>query len=119
MAAIDSGTSLIVGPAELIDPLIAGITVNQDCSGKESLPNITFTLDDIDYELSWEDYVVQVEQRGKTQCLMGIMSQAGLPKSFHYVIVGDVFFRRYSPHFNGNDNTVTFFTEEATAEMLQ
>jgi len=58
MAAIDSGTSLIVGPAELIDPLIEGITVNQDCSGKESLPNITFTLDDTDYELSWEDYVV-------------------------------------------------------------
>lgn len=31
-AAIDSGTSLIVGPAAIIDPLIKGIDVAQDCS---------------------------------------------------------------------------------------
>ena len=55
---IDSGTSLIIGPKSLIDPLIQGITVNQDCSGIDSLPDITFTIDNIDYDLSPKDYVV-------------------------------------------------------------
>jgi hypothetical protein len=36
-AAIDSGTSLIVGGAEIIDPLVAGIVVEQDCSNINSL----------------------------------------------------------------------------------
>jgi cathepsin D len=57
-AVIDSGTSLIIGPKSLIDPLIQGITVNQDCSGIDSLPDITFTIDNIDYDLSPKDYVV-------------------------------------------------------------
>merc|ERR1719482_2049373 len=52
MAAIDSGTSLIVGPKAIIDPLIEGITVNQDCSGVDDLPDITFTMDGHPYELS-------------------------------------------------------------------
>merc|ERR1712072_1423976 len=52
MAAIDSGTSLIMGPKAIIDPLVEGITVNQDCSGVDDLPNITFTMDGHAYELA-------------------------------------------------------------------
>merc|ERR1719410_3015579 len=51
-AAIDSGTSLIMGPNTVIQPLIEGITVNKDCSGKDDLPNITFTFDSTDYVLT-------------------------------------------------------------------
>jgi len=114
MGAIDSGTSLIVGSKEVIDPLVEGITVAQDCSNVKDLPDITFTFDNIAYPLSADDYVVKVSQFGQTQCLMGIMSTA-VPAGFHYIIVGDVFFRRYSPYFNGNDNSVSFFTENETA----
>ena len=60
-AVIDSGTSVIVGPKTIIDPLIAGITVNDDCSGVESLPNLTWTIDGIDYVLTPNDYVLSVE----------------------------------------------------------
>jgi cathepsin D len=116
MAAIDSGTSLIMGPNSIINPLIEGITVEQDCTGVESLPDISFTFDDHTYNLTSGDYVLQVEQFGNTQCVMGIMGQE-LPDSFKYVIVGDVFMRKYPTHFNGNDNTVTFFSEES--EFLQ
>lgn len=73
-AAIDSGTSLIVGPKAIIDPLIEGITVAQDCSGVDDLPEITFVMDGQAYPLGPEDYVIQVSQFGNTQCLMGIMS---------------------------------------------
>jgi hypothetical protein len=57
-AVIDSGTSVIVGPSKLIDELSEGITVKRTCKGIEELPDITFTIDNIDYVLTWEDYVV-------------------------------------------------------------
>jgi len=49
---------------------------------------------------------------------MGIMGTP-TPAGFDYMIVGDVFMRRYPPFFNANDNTVTFFEESATTEFLQ
>merc|ERR1719230_854957 len=66
MAAIDSGTSLIMGPNTLIAPLIDGLTVNQDCSGVEDLGDITFTFDGVDYVLTQNEYVLRIEQRGQT-----------------------------------------------------
>ena len=105
-AAIDSGTSLIMGPNSILAPLIEGIEVAQDCTGIESLPDIIFTFDGIDYTLTYEDYVLQ-EQDGK-QCIMGIMG-ADLPEDFKYVIVGDVFMRAYPTKFDRDNKTVTFY----------
>lgn len=110
-AAIDSGTSLIVGSSDIIDPIIKGIEVNQRCEGIDLLPDITFTIDDEDYVLTQEDYIVKVTQGGQTQCLMGIMSMA-VPDGFDYMIVGDVFMRPYAAHFNKNDDTVSFYTKD-------
>lgn len=109
-AAIDSGTSLIIGSEDLINPIIDGIEVNQMCEGIETLPDITFTLDDEDYTLTYKDYVVQIDQGGESQCLMGIMAME-VPADFDYIIVGDVFMRPYATHFNLNDNTVSFYTK--------
>jgi hypothetical protein len=108
-AAIDSGTSLIIGSSNLINPLIEGIVVDQMCAGIDSLPDITFRFDETDYVLKAADYVVQVTEFGTTQCLMGIMAM-DLPEGFNYFIVGDVFMRPYATHFNRNDNTVSFYT---------
>jgi len=107
-AAIDSGTSLIMGPNTLFAPLLEGITVNEDCSGVEDLPDITFTFDDVEYVLTSDDYVLRETIGKQTQCIMGIMG-ADLPEDFKYVIVGDVFMRPYPTHFNKNDSTVTFY----------
>jgi len=57
-AAIDSGTSLIIGSSEVIDPIVAGIEVDQACEGIDLLPDITFKIDDEEYVLTQEDYVV-------------------------------------------------------------
>ena len=58
MGVIDSGTSLIAGPKAIVDPLIEGITVAQDCSGQDSLPDLTFTIDSTDYVLKPKDYIL-------------------------------------------------------------
>ena len=102
-AVIDSGTSLLVGPKEIVDPLIQGIAVSGDCSNLDTLPDITFTIDTTDYVLKGHDYVLQIQG----QCLLGIQSMA-FPAGFNYFILGDVFMRKYPSYFNLNDNTVAF-----------
>jgi len=57
-AVIDSGTSLLVGPREVVDPLIQGIAVDADCSNISSLPDLTFTIDTQEYVLAPSDYVL-------------------------------------------------------------
>ena len=115
---IDSGTSLIAGPAAIVDPLIAGIEVPKDCSGKDALPNLTFKLDDTEYILTPDDYVLAVTELGQTQCLLGIQSIPNTPEGFNYLIMGDVFMRPYPTFFDKDNNEVTFFTEKAE-EYLQ
>ena len=107
-AAIDSGTSLIMGPNTLFAPLLDGIVVAQDCSGLADLPDITLTFDSIDYVLTADDYVLKETILSQTQCIMGIMG-ADLPADFKYVIVGDVFMRKFPTKFNKDDSTVTFY----------
>ena len=114
MAVIDSGTSLIVGSKDLVGPLIEGITVNQDCSGIDQLPNLSFTIDDTEYPLTPADYVLQVTQGKQTQCLLGVQAMA-VPAGFNYLILGDVFMRRYPSYFSLNDDTVSFLVEKTIA----
>lgn len=104
---IDSGTSLLVGPKEIVDQLIDGITVKQDCSGLDTLPTISFTIDTQTYPLTPTDYVLKVSELGQTECLLGIQSMA-FPAGFDYFIIGDVFLRKYPALFSLDDNTVAF-----------
>lgn len=38
--------------------------MNDNCSGVESLPDITFVMDGVHYDLSAEEYVMSVENDG-------------------------------------------------------
>ena len=60
MAVINSRTSPIIGPKEIIDPLIAGITIEEDCFNYYDNPNITFTFDGTAYVLTPDDYVIKL-----------------------------------------------------------
>lgn len=106
---IDSGTSILVGPKEIVDPFIEGITVSPDCSGIDQLPELSFTLDGTKYPLSPSDYVLKVESplTKKSECILAVQSMA-FPEGFNYFIIGDTFMRKYPTLFNPNDNTVSF-----------
>lgn len=106
-AVIDSGTSVLVGPKSIVDPLIAGIVVNDDCSGVEDLPNLTWTIDGIDYVMTPNDYVLSVTQDGQTECVLGVMGQ-DFPATFKYFILGDSFMRKYYSYFDKKNNRVGF-----------
>ena len=106
-AVIDSGTSIIMGPEELVNQLIDGIDVKATCRGIEDLPDITFTLDGRDYVLTYNDYVLKVTEMGITECVMAIMGSA-FPSYFNYFILGDNFMRKYYSFFDKENNRVGF-----------
>lgn len=106
-AVIDSGTSVIVGSKTLVDPLIAGITVNEDCSGLDLLPNLTWTIDGLDYVMTPHDYVLSVTDGTDTQCVMGVIA-GDFPANFNYFILGDSFMRKFYSYFDKKNNRVGF-----------
>lgn len=105
---IDSGTSAIIGPADMIAKFVEGISVHSDCANLSELPDLIFTIDDIEYVLEPQDYVIKVTLLGTSQCVIGIMP-AQLPPGFNYVILGDVFMRRYYTHFDKSNDRVGFY----------
>ena len=107
-AVIDSGTSAIIGPADLISKFIEGISVRSNCENLNDLPDLIFTIEETEYVLEPQDYVLKVTLLGATQCLIGIMP-AQLPPDFNYFILGDVFMRKYYTHFDKTNDRVGFY----------
>lgn len=65
---VDSGTSVLVGPSEIVKEITKNIPTQPDCSTISSLPDITFTIGSDDYVVEPTDYILQVQG----QCVLGI-----------------------------------------------
>lgn len=104
---IDSGTSLIVGPASIIDEvrILIGV-VKSDCSNLSSLPNVIFTFSGKQFVLTANDYVLQIPNGNKTACKEGFASM-DLPWT-DTIIVGDTFMKAYYTEFDQTNNRVGF-----------
>lgn len=106
-AVIDSGTSITIGPSDLIDELLDGISIPLTCKGIEDLPDLTFTFNGVDYVLTYEDYVLKVTSGGVTECEAAIQGTNFGPL-FKYMIFGDNFMRRFNTFFDKKNNQVGF-----------
>lgn len=105
-AVMDTGTSIIEGPKDLVDKLMEGIVVHRMCRDIELLPDITITIGGIAYILTYMDYVLQVDAGdGVMECISGIAGQV-FPPTFKYMIFGDSFMRKYYTYFDKNLNRV-------------
>lgn len=102
-AAIDSGTSLIAGPAEDIALILRSTRVNPDCSDVDSKPNVEVTMNGKKFVLTPKDYVVNMQG----QCIAGFLPLAGVEK-WKLWILGDVFMRKYFSIFDRGNNRVGF-----------
>ena len=81
--------------------------MNPDCSNVSTLPDITFIIDETEYSLTADDYVLKITEAGQTECVIGVMGQL-FPDTFKYFILGDTFMRKYYSYFDKNNNRVGF-----------
>ncbi len=107
-AAVDTGTSLIAGPAEIIGPLIDKIRVDPGCTNIDQLPPVSFTLNGVAYNLTPKQYVIKVTAFGQSQCVSGFMPIQLPPRLGKLWILGDVFISSYYTVFDFGNKRVGF-----------
>jgi len=89
---VDTGTSLLAGPPDIINALIDKLDVASDCSNFNSLPDIGFVIGGHIMNLSPEDYV---DKNGTKDCGVSLMTQDAGENHQPLFILGDPFLRKY------------------------
>ncbi len=103
-AIVDSGTSLIVGPAEDVSNILDTLNLSPDCSNLKDQPSLTFSIGGQNYVVPPEFYVVkQVGWWGQEQCTAGLA-----PSNQDFWIFGDAFMRAFYVVFDKTDSKVGF-----------
>ncbi|CRG99812.1 plasmepsin VI, putative [Plasmodium relictum] len=116
-AAIDTGSSLITGPSSFIQPLIEKLNLENDCSNKNNLPNISFILKNVEgknvkLDFKPEDYIIEDidDNNNSVQCAIGIMSLDIPSPRGPIFIFGNSFIRKYYTIFD-NDHKIVGLVE--------
>lgn len=107
---VDTGTSVIVGPTELISPITAKFPSTIDCSNLSQYPNLDFVIGGDTYTLTPDYYILKLTVLGQTQCTLGIQGMEFPPHLAGSIILGDSFIKRYYTHFDIGNNRVGFAT---------
>jgi hypothetical protein len=92
-AAVDTGTSLLAGPSDVVVELVDKLGVAPDCSNIDDLPDIGFMIGNMTLNLSPEDYISRSSYRN--ECSIGIMSVDVPPPKGPLFILGDPFLKKY------------------------
>jgi hypothetical protein len=107
-AIVDSGTSLITGPSEDIAKIADAVGAKPFISGEYLIPcegdhpDVTFTINNKDYTLSFEDYIIP----DGDLCLFAFMGLDIPRPTGPLYILGDVFMRKYYSVFDYENKRV-------------
>jgi len=102
--AVDTGTSLLAGPTDVVASLVEKLQVADDCSNLDSLPDLGFIVGNHILNLKAEDYVA----RHSTGCALGLMSLDIPPPKGPLFIFGDPFLRKYFTVYDRENMRVGF-----------
>jgi len=94
--AVDTGTSMLAGPSELVDKLTSMLGAKDDCSNFNSLPKLGFKIGDKVLNLKPEDYMDSKDK----ECSLSFMSLDVPPPKGPLFIFGDPFLRRFVTIFD-------------------
>jgi len=102
--AVDTGTSLLAGPTDIVSALVEKLQVADDCSNLLSLPDLGFSVGNHILNLKAEDYVAQ----HSSGCSLGLMSIDIPPPKGPLFIFGDPFLRKYLTVYDRQNMRVGF-----------
>jgi hypothetical protein len=94
--AVDTGTSMLAGPSELVDKLTNMLGAKEDCSNFASLPKLGFQIGDKVLNLKPDDYM----DTKPGDCSLSFMSLDVPPPKGPLFIFGDPFLRRFVTIFD-------------------
>jgi pepsin A len=92
-AILDTGTSLLAGPPDVVNSLLDQLNVATNCSNFASLPDISFVVAGRMLSLSPEDYVDR--DASGHDCTLPLMTQDVKPGEGPVWIFGDPFLRKF------------------------
>eukprot|EP00416_Gambierdiscus_australes_P013152 CAMPEP_0171148412 /NCGR_PEP_ID=MMETSP0766_2-20121228/148553_1 /TAXON_ID=439317 /ORGANISM="Gambierdiscus australes, Strain CAWD 149" /LENGTH=534 /DNA_ID=CAMNT_0011612323 /DNA_START=33 /DNA_END=1637 /DNA_ORIENTATION=- len=102
--AVDTGTSMLAGPSDLVDRLSDLVGAKSDCSNFESLPKLGFQIGDKVLNLMPDDYM----DRSASDCSFSLMALDVPPPKGPLFIFGDPFLRRFLTVFDRQAPRVGF-----------
>merc|ERR1719162_2636509 len=102
--AVDTGTSMLAGPSDLVDKLTTKLGAKDDCSNFHELPNIGFKIGDKVLNLSPDDYM----DKSSGDCSFSVMSLDVPPPKGPLFIFGDPFLRRFVTIYDRSGPRVGF-----------
>ena len=115
IGVVDTGTSLIAGPPDVVNPIIAQVNATSDCSNVASLPDIAFTIvlennTTMDFVLTPKQYTYRVSfaDGSPDQCQCGLFAFDAGEGILPLWILGDPFIRSYFTVFNRGNNKLQF-----------
>jgi len=102
--AVDTGTSMLAGPSELVDKLSNMVGAKEDCSNFDSLPKLGFQVGDRVLNLMPDDYM----DKSATECSFSLMALDVPPPKGPLFIFGDPFLRRFVTVYDRQQARVGF-----------
>lgn len=102
--AVDTGTSLMAGPTDIINSLIGKLNVSNDCSNYKKLPDLGFLVGEHTLNLKPDDYI----DKGEDGCSVALMTLDIPPPKGPLFIFGDPFLRKYYTVYDREELKVGF-----------
>merc|ERR1719172_429178 len=102
--AVDTGTSELAGPTEVIDLLEKKLNVKSDCSNFHSLPNLGFVVSGHVLNLEPKDYIDQTPG----DCRVSLMRLDVPPPNGPLFVFGIPFLQKFYTVYNRRERTVGF-----------
>jgi len=113
--AVDTGTSQLAGPTDVINELSHRLNVKTDCSNFHQLPTLGFVMGEQILNLKPNDYV----DKGPDGCEVSLMPLDVPPPNGPLFIFGDPFLRKYYTAYDRTNNRVGFAAARHTDTSLE
>jgi len=102
--AVDTGTSQLAGPTEVIQNLEKKLNVLANCENYDRLPTLGFVMGEHELKLNPQDYV----DKGSNGCEVSLMELDVPPPNGPLFVFGDPFLRKYYTSYDSQNSKVGF-----------